>query len=180
MWIVAATAAKTELLARDRLRAEGLTILCPYTREKVREKVRTPVTRANPSPRTVFKASWQDVARWPRYIFARVRTYADVAAVEADDDVRYILRCEEARPALLTDATMAEIQRGCDADGKVINRKTIVDFSVGDMLRFVAGSSFAGQIGQVTGINDNGTVHVIVDGLLKARVDFKELTSAIG
>jgi len=170
MWTVLVTVGATEFLVRDRLVALGLQVFCPYTVEKQRVKAPT-------RGRTVFKAVDTEIPRWPRYLFCRTEDDAALALVKATRDVNYLLKSAEGEPALLPDNVMAKIMAGCDTSGKVLSRALLHDFSAGDLLRFVAGSSFANRSALVIGIEQNGAVRVMVDSHIKAIVDFKDLAA---
>lgn len=161
------TAGATEFLVRDRLSAMGIQVFCPYTCERKRVKV-------NARPRTVFKMVDVEIPRWPRYLFCKTQ---DTALLRATRDVSYIVKSTEGEAALLSDSAMAEIQADCDASGKVLARASLHRFSVGDLLKFVASSSFSGRSALVIGADNNGSVHVLVDAHVKATVDFRDLAA---
>lgn len=179
MWALVVTNGPTEFLVRDRLNDIGVAVFLPYTREKQREEVKIPRTRANPRPRTYYKAVWRDVVRWPRYLFARAPSNEELSDVAATKDVNYIVRSAEGEPARLPDHVMSRLMIGCDTDGRVLKGAELLGFQVGDLLRFVTSSSFAGHSAQVLSIEDNNTVRVLIDGRINASVNYKEL-SAIG
>lgn len=181
MWAVVVTNGATELLVRDRLCLLGLEVFCPYERVKQRVKVRTPRTTSNPRPRTTFKVVVHDVARWPRYLFARTPTDTGLAAVLATRDVNNVVRGAEGEAAKLPDTTINALRKHCDTDGRVLKRSEMLQLSVGDLLRFVDTSVFAGHAAKVSdlhSIDGAGYVHVLVDGRVSATVHYTDLVAS--
>jgi transcription antitermination factor NusG len=106
-------------------------------------------------------------------LFCRAPDNAALATVKATRDVAYLLKTGDNEPALLSDSAMQRISAGCDTSGKVVS----FGFAVGDMLRFVASSSLSGKEAKILSISDAGVTRVLVDGWLKATVDFKDLAA---
>lgn len=177
MWALAATRGASEFLVRDQL---SLETFLPYTREKQIISVMPPRTTSTPRPRMQHKAVWINVARWPGYIFARVRSNEDLNTLAATRGVIDLVRTGGGEPATLSDRVLSTLRQGCSADGQVLRAAELHQFGVGDLLRFVAKSSLAGHSGMVVSIEDSGYLRLLVDGKHKATAHYSELTSAIG
>lgn len=165
MWTLAVTIGATEFSVAERLRLLGLEVFCPYTVEKARVKLPG-------RGRATYKATEIQVPLWSRYLFVKTE---NLILVRATRDVNYLVKDGEGSPALLAEEAMLAIMRGCDASGQVVNRSKLHSFSVGDLLRFVGRSSFAGQHARVISVEDNGALRVLVNDHLKVSVDFKDL-----
>lgn len=140
MWSVAITSGATELQVRDRLSAMGFQVFCPYTVEKTRVKVAVPRTKSNPNPRTVFKVVETETPRWPRYLFVRTPTDDHIATVQADKDVRALVKGSEGIPSSLPDYIIARLRVGCLPCGRLSKTSELLRIVVDDVLQFVAPS----------------------------------------
>lgn len=181
MWALVVTNGPKEFLVRDRLCLEGLEVFCPYERVKQRVKVRTPRTTSNPRPRTTFQVIVRDVARWPRYLFARAAEDKALSTILTTRDVSYVVRGAEGEAAKLPDIVIDSLRKHCDTDGRVLKRSELLGLSVGALLRFVDTSAFAGHAAKVTdlhSIDETGFVKVLVDGRYQAVVHFSQLSAA--
>jgi len=176
MWSVAVVKSTFEFQVKTALNDAELDAFLPYTLEKQVVTVTPPRTTANPRPRALHKVEYKQIARWPGYLFCRTN---DINLVLGVRNVSAVVRSAEGEPATLTDTAMAELRRGCAPDGRVLKRSELHGFSIGDLLGFVQGSSFAGHSAQVNSIESDGRVRVTIDGRVRAYVDHKELTSAI-
>lgn len=173
MWALAVVNTGAEFAVRDRLL---LNTFLPYTQEKVVKRITPPRTISTPRPRVRHVATLTKIARWPGYLFAEVRSNEDLSTLVKTRDVLTLVKNGEGEPALLGQGVMTEMRKGCLPCGLVTKAWR---FEVGDLLRFVARSSFAGQSAEVLNIDDNGNVRVLVNGALKATVHHSEL-GAIG
>ena len=170
MWSLAVVKGGTEFLVRDALITEDLRVFLPYTVEKQ-------IATTYAGGRAVHKATWVEVPRWPRYIFAEAKNSVTLLSVKG---VLNLVRSAEGKPSQLPNRLMDILRSGCSADGRVIRASELHSFGVGDLLKFVANSSFASRSAEVLSIEDSGHLVVSVDDHLKVRAHYTELTSAIG
>lgn len=169
MYVVVITKGGTEFSIAALLRAENYEVFLPFTRAKVSILTKSASTRATPRPRAIYKSVLVDTPLWPRYLFCRDSTTPKVKGVYG------VIKNGEGEPIVLTNTKLDELRQGCTPEGLVIEKH---NFAVGDMLRFVAGSSLTGHTAKALSIADNGDMHVLVDNRVKATVNYNELTNA--
>lgn len=173
MWTLAVTGAAAELQVRDALVSQGLSVFCPYTIEKQRVKVRG-------KGRDQFKVTVSSAARWPRYLFANILDDSDLIRLFATRGIHSIVRSTDGLPSVISDRHMDALRTDCGPDGLVLKRSSLLNYSVTDMLRFVAPSPFAGKVGEVLSIDrldDTGELTMAV-GNHPARVHYSTVARA--
>jgi hypothetical protein len=146
----------------------GLTVFLPYTLDKVRVPVRG-------AKRATFTCEVVKQPRWPGYLFVQTPCDEDILAAMSYGTP---VRGAEGLPASLPDHIVDVWRKDCAADGLVLKRSTMLGWSIGDVLRFVAASPMAGvaaQIVDLSDLDDSGVVGVLVNDRLPARVSYNSL-----
>lgn len=144
MWCVARTTSKGEFQAAEELRAQGLNVFLPYTREKVR--VRLP-TRG----RALFKVQTLDIVRWPRYLFVSLEAGQRAVGRYVEGLIHF---GEDV--ARVRDEDVAHLRKGCDATGRIVHQSYL--YAAGDILRFLAPSPFVGRRGEVVRLDETSVL----------------------
>lgn len=177
MWAVAVTKLNSEFAVRDQL---SLDTFLPYTYEKRVQSVMPPRTTSTPRPRVQHVVTKIKVARWPGYLFAKIRRSDDLNTLQTTKGVLALVRSGEGEPSALYDNVMSTLRKDCAPDGLVLKQSELHSFEIDDLLRFVASSNLAGRTAQVISIEDNGSLRLLVEGSVKATAHYTELTSVIG